>query len=189
MMGNTDTSKRNPGRSIQAEIESFNKLKSCIYISGPPCAGKSTVARRILQNFPGIEHISGDEEWLEYPHLPFDNRVTTVNQALLDTLLRCPLTDVLLEWVPWQGLFLRKLLKICRSTDRRFLHIVLTAPVTVLKKRKRLRDQDDDLGTDVLIDHVFLEGHESLVFDTDAEDVSVISGVISKRMSSIFRKR
>ena len=153
-------------------------MKTCTYISGPPCAGKSTAATGIQQSVPEIQHVRGDDCWTMYPDLAFDERVAKVNQYILASVRNSASADVICEWVPCQGLFVAQLHNICVSTGRQFLQVILTAPAPVLKRRKQERDGDEDIGPEVVTVPEQQKAFEWRIFDTDREEASDIVGEI-----------
>ncbi len=155
-------------------------IKTCIYISGPPCVGKSTVARGIQRFVPKIQHVRGDDYWTMYPDLLFGERVAKVNQHVLTSVRDTASADVLCEWVPCRGLFVVQLYNICVSAGRQFYHVILTAPVSVLKRRKMERDGDEDIGPEVVTAPEQEKAYEWQVFDTDREERSAIVGEICR---------
>jgi hypothetical protein len=157
----------------------FSAMKTCTYISGPPCVGKSTVTMAVQHSVPGIQLVRGDDYWTKFSVLPFEERVAKVNQSILAALRDSASSDVLCEWVPCRGPFVAQLHDICASLNRRFLHVALTAPVPVLKGRKRTRDGDEDVGPDVAPPPREQRGYETLVFDTEKEKISRIADEIS----------
>ncbi len=120
-------------------------MSVCIYISGPPCSGKSTVSRAIKRLNRAIEHINGDDWWNLYPELPFQDRLAITNRHLLDALRRSTSDVIICEWVPC-GSFASEMYEVSLQAGCRFLHVILTAEESVLKQRKRRRDGNEDLG-------------------------------------------
>lgn len=155
-------------------------MKTCTYISGPPCVGKSTVAKAVLQSIPEIEYIRGDDYWIKHPGIPFMERAALVNQSILASLRVSSSQHVLCEWVPSQGEFLTQLHDMCISADRRFLHVILTAPLSILRMRKRERDGDEDLGPGIATIADEPKEYESRIFSTDQEKPSRIAEEIVK---------
>lgn len=152
-------------------------MRTLTYISGPPCSGKSTVAASVGLSIPTIELIRGDRFWLMYPDLPFEERVSVVNRHILMALEGSDSQNVLCEWVPRRGAFVRELKDICISRDRHLLHVALTTPLDVLKRRRMERDGDEDINPELQPDRQ--DPHGYLAFDTDEEDASVIAVRIS----------
>ena len=68
----------------------------------------------------------------------------------------------------------------CVSVDRQFLHIILTAPAPVLRKRKQERDGDEDIGSEVATLPDEQKVYICLVFDTEEEETSRVAGEISR---------
>lgn len=128
----------------------------------------------------GTEHVRGDDYWTIYPDLPFEERVAKVNQAILAALRDSSSSDVLCEWVPCRGPFVAQLYDMCVLLDRQFLHVILTAPVHVLRSRKRERDGDEDIGLEVATVPDEQKVYGCLVFDTEQEETSCIAGKISR---------
>lgn len=127
----------------------------------------------------GIQHVRGDDCWTMYPALPFEERVAKVNQYILAALGDSASSDVLCEWVPCRGPFVAQLYDICVSLNRQFLHVILTAPVPVLRSRKRKRDGDEDVGPYVATAPNERKVYETLVFDTEQEKTSRIEDEVS----------
>ncbi len=134
----------------------------------------------IQRSVLGTEHIRGDDCWMIYPDLPFEERVAKVNQDILASVRDSVSSDVLCEWVPCQGPFVAQLYDMCVSLDRQFLHVILTAPVSVLRSRKRERDGDEDIGPEVATAPDEQKVYGCLVFDTEQEKTSRIAGEISR---------
>lgn len=155
-------------------------MKTCAYISGSPCVGKSTVAAAIQNAIPGIEYIRGDVFWREHSDLPFEERVAAVNRSLLAALQISHSSHILCEWPPVRGLFLSQLYDLCTSQDRRFLHVVLSAPVSVLRMRKRERDGDEDIGFEMAAILDEPKAYKRLIFDTTKDSPSCIADEIAK---------
>ena len=156
------------------------QMKTCTYISGSPCVGKSTVAMAVQRSIPGIEHIRGDKYWTMYPDSKFEERVAKVNQDILAALRESGSHDVLCEWVPCRKHFAAQLHKTCAALNRRFLHVILTAPASLLRSRKRERDGDEDIGPEIATVPDEQNLYECRVFDTAQEETSRIAGEISK---------
>ena len=160
------------------------QMGTCVYISGPPCVGKSTVAMAVRSSIPEIETVHGDDYWIKCPGLPFWDRVAKVNQDILGALNASTSFNALCEWVPCRGPFVEQLLDTCRSLDRRFLHVILTAPMPVLRNRKRERDGDEDMGPEVASTPDERRTYECLVFDTTQVETSRIAGEVSEWIQS-----
>lgn len=155
-------------------------MKTCAYISGLPCAGKSTVAGMIRRLVPGIAYLQGDDEWRKHFNLPFEERVAAVNQSLLTSLRAAAARHVLCEWVPSRGLFLHQLYDACLSRERRFLHAVLTAPASILRTRKRERDGDEDIGPEIEVILDDRPAYDRLVFASEKIESSRIAEEIAR---------
>lgn len=121
-------------------------MSICVYLSGPPCAGKSTAAVEVIKNVPGIEYIRGDDFWVRYPELSFPSRVLEVNEHILTEVRNSKAESILCEWVPSRAEFVNRLYAICDEKGKSFVHVVLTAPLPALKMRKKRRDGDEELG-------------------------------------------
>jgi len=136
----------------------------------------------IQRSVPGIDYVRGDDYWTKYPDLPFGARVAKVNQHILASLRDSTSADVLCEWVPCQGSFVADLYDICLLLDRRFFHVILTAPMLALRSRKRERDGNEDLYPEVAAVTDYQRKRGCLLFDTEQEDISRIADEISKRI-------
>ena len=155
-------------------------MKTCTYISGPSCVGKSTVALAVSRSVSGIAHVRGDDYWRTYPGLSFEERVSETNRDIVAALRNSDSSDVLCEWVPCRGPFVAQLYDTCVSLERQFLHVVLTAPLSVLRNRKRERDRDDEAGAEVVPVPDQQNAYRCLVCDTEKEGITRIADEISK---------
>lgn len=126
-----------------------------------------------------IEYIRGDDYWNMYSDLPFNGRVKTTNQCILATVRKSVAQDILCEWVPWQGDFVKDLYEVSATSRRRFQQVLLTAPLVVLKERKLERDGDEEIDAGVVVNPPQQELYKPLVFDTDRVKISVIAEHIS----------
>jgi len=134
----------------------------------------------VQRSIPEIEHVRGDEYWTMYPDLAFEERVSKVNQGILASLRDSDSSHVICEWVPCRGPFVTQLYDMCVSLDRQFFHVILTAPVPVLRSRKRERDGDEDIGPEVVTVPDKQKAYRCLVFDTEQEETSRIASEIRK---------
>lgn len=158
-------------------------MRTCIYISGPPCSGKSTVAVAIQQIYPTIEYIRGDDFWNIYPELPFPDRVAITNKHILDSLDKSTSDSTMCEWVPC-GSFASDVYEVCLSGNRRFLHVILTAPQSVLKQRKLIRDGDQGLGPPIKEINTVDVPYSVMKFSTVSCQVSTIVDSICEWLNS-----
>lgn len=157
-------------------------METCTYISGPPCAGKSTVARQLLESIQGLTHLPGDPYWVRHSDLDFGDRAAAVEQCLLAALRDSGAGDILCEWVPCRGPFVAQLHHQCASAGGRFYHVILTAPLPVLKRRKLARDGNDDLGPAVGADPEPQRAYPCQVFDTTLEGATDIAGKVGRQI-------
>ena len=111
-----------------------------------------------------------------------------MNRYLLEAVLEVESDDVLCEWVPSRGAFVSQLSRTCDSLDRRFLHIILTAPISVLEARKQERDGDTDLGPGVNEEPDQESRYECYLFDTDQMETCVITEKICGWILDIRRR-
>ncbi len=121
-------------------------MKSLLYISGPPCSGKSQLCNLILENDPEYKFYKGDDYWNKFPDVSFSERSALTKEGILTSVEDSNDEKILLEWVPFTGSFLEKLKSICDKQNRKFTHIILYAPIEVLKARKMKRDGNDEIG-------------------------------------------
>jgi len=157
-------------------------VRTCTYISGPPCAGKSTVAGHVLRQLPGLQHLVGDRFWVARPDLPFPERVDFVNRSLLDALRDASGSDVLCEWVPCTGEFVAAFHQVCVDAARCLIHVIVTAPEAVRRERKLRRDGDVDLGPPVSPEPPTDAPCECVTVDTVAVDPVDISSDVCSRI-------
>lgn len=141
--------------------------KKFVYVSGPSCAGKSTLCNELVQVKP-LFHIRGDDFWNELDSFDFDNRVMKTNEKILSFVREIDCDQVILEWVPCNGSYVEELKLICQESGYTFVHIVLYGPIEYLKKRKQKRDGDTNLGP-VNIDKYY-ELKDVLLFNTQELD-------------------
>jgi hypothetical protein len=154
-------------------------MKTCIYISGPCCVGKSTVASAVGDSLPGISFIRGDDYWRTHPDLQFEERVLKTNQDILAAVENSDASDLLCEWVPTRGPFVVQLFDLCVSVRRQFLHVGLIAPRSVLQSRKKERDGvEDAIGPVPIPDQQ--TRYDCMVFDTETEKAVSIVDAVSK---------
>ncbi len=144
------------------------------YISGPPCSGKSAVAKGVQMSVRGIQYVRGDDYWSMCPDLSFEESVATTNKRILAAVRNSGAQDILCEWVPWQGRFVNDLHEMSVTTDRQFLQVVLMAPLVVLKRRKLERDGDEEIGPEFTVDAFQHELYRQLFFDTKQVEVAII---------------
>lgn len=146
--------------------------KQFIYLSGPPCAGKSTIGKELVKRVKSFQYVLGDDYWIPNEQYNFEIRVHKTNQDILTSIKTNTSNSILLEWVPCYGTFVDSLKSICESKDYEFTHIIITAPREVLERRKYIRDGNMDLGP------VDIEKNKNLknatLFDTSLESLSSI---------------
>lgn len=155
-------------------------MRTLTYVSGPPCVGKSAVVINVQRSLCEIKYVRGDDCWNRYSGLSFDERLARTNQCILESVRSSVAQDILCEWVPCQGQFVNDLHEIAVATGRRFLQVVLTAPVAVLKRRKLERDGDEDIGPEVAGSPPKDKMYQCLLFDTNQVAIPVIADHISK---------
>jgi len=126
-----------------------------------------------------IQYVRGDDCWNRYSGLSFDERLVRTNQCILASTRSSVAQDILCEWVPCQGQFVNDLYEISVATGRRFLQVVLTAPVAVLKRRKLERDGDEDIGPEVAGSPPKDKMYQCLLFDTNQVAIPVIADHVS----------
>ena len=123
-----------------------NKINRFIYVSGPPCAGKSTFSREVVKEVKKNEYIIGDDYWMQNDQYDFNTRSKKTNQDIISSVNSISSNSIILEWVPCYGPFVDCLKDICKKKGYEFIHIIVYAPVEVLKERKLNRDGNMDLG-------------------------------------------
>jgi len=139
-------------------LEERKQKKSLLYVSGPPCAGKSSVSKALVALDIDLDYIYGDDAWSQYPDMDFNDRLAQTNEDLLRRLKSLSSPPLLLEWVPSYGSFVDQMKMICHERDIDFHHMVLTAPRPVLEARKMKRDNNKDLGPLNLRSYETLDG-------------------------------
>jgi len=139
-------------------------MKHLVYVSGPPCSGKTTLCDLLMQHTSSFTRMAGDIYWLRNDGQAFEDRVTSTNQMILDDIHSMTDPLLLLEWVPSSGRFVDELKLWCSLHDRVLTHIVMCADVEVLKARKMKRDGDDDISSPDIGQYVHLR--DALVIDT-----------------------
>ena len=149
-----------------------------IYISGPVCSGKTTLRKYIERNFPVDMCVIGDEHWLKYPYETFNERVGLANASIIESLHKASGALIVCEWVPVMGAFPDELRKLCKTRGMQFSQIVLYADEYVLRRRKMIRDGDDD--TDVCDMRAFSSLDADLVLDTGKHDVRSMCHVVTE---------
>jgi predicted AAA+ superfamily ATPase len=120
--------------------------KKLIYISGPSCAGKTSISKLLLKDNPHITYIAGDDSWIKFPKLEFWERVEKSNADILNIITNCNKKLVLLDWVPSRGPFIKSIQQICSDKNMGINHIIVLTSVEILKARKLVRDGNDDVG-------------------------------------------
>lgn len=156
-----------------------DQMGTLVYLSGPPCSGKSAVANNVQMSVREIQYVRGDDYWNMSPDLSFEERVTTTNKRILAAVRNSKAQDIVCEWVPWHGQFVNNLYEISVTAKRQFLHIVLMAPLVVLKRRKLERDGDEEIGTEVATGPLRHETYKQLIFDTNRVEVAGIADQVS----------
>jgi len=146
--------------------------KQLIYVSGPPCAGKSSICLEIVKTNHSRKYILGDEHWILNVHDDFPTRVEKTNQAILSSIKENNKERIILEWVPSFGSFVESLKYICKTKEYDFIHIVIYAPKKILEQRKLERDGDMDLG---LIDiEKYRDLMDVITFDSSKQSIDSI---------------
>jgi adenylylsulfate kinase-like enzyme len=164
-----------------------SSVKQLIYISGPPCAGKSTVSKELIRRLSSIEYILGDDFWMQNEHYNFDVRLKKTNQNIVARVENIALSNILLEWVPSYGPFVDNIKNITNNLKYEFIHIVITAPKEVLEKRKLMRDGDSDLGPIDLDKYITLKNihlFDSSILSVDRIATECINILTSKEYLS-----
>ncbi len=82
-----------------------NSVRQFIYVSGPPCAGKSSLCRKLIKINDHLRFIEGDKYWINNDQNDFNTRVDKTNRDILSSLKCCSSKSILLEWVPSCGQF------------------------------------------------------------------------------------
>ncbi len=156
--------------------------KQLLYISGPSCAGKSTVSKDVLKEIRAIHYILGDEFWIQNEQYDFDRRIERTNQDIIAAIEKISAEKVLLEWVPSYGPFVDRIKSICLSKEYTFIHVVITAPKDILEMRKLARDGNKELGP------VDLERYATLknitLYDSSVESTDTIVSECIRILSS-----
>lgn len=120
--------------------------KQLIYVSGPPCAGKSSLCKALVKEVIDLHYILGDDYWNLNNGYDFSERSKKTNEDILSSLKNMTSNLLLLEWVPSYGPFVENLKSICEVMGFEFTHIIIYAPREVLERRKLERDGNMDLG-------------------------------------------
>lgn len=149
--------------------------KKFIYVSGPPCGGKSALSSKLIENVNTYKYILGDDYWIANEEDDFYTRSQKTNQDILSSINTITSNSILLEWVPCYGPFVEKLKDICKARDYEFIHIIVFAPKEVLKERKLNRDGNIDLGPLNIEKYQTIKGVK--LFDTSVE---TINSIVSK---------
>lgn len=152
-----------------------DQMRTLAYLSGPPCSGKSAVAKGVQMSVRGIQYVRGDDYWNMYPDLSFEERVAATNRHILSAVRNSRAQDIVCEWVPWQGRFVNDLHEISVTTMRQFLQVVLMAPLAVLKRRKLERDGDEEIGPEFIVGPLRHEMYTQLLFDTNRVEVAIVA--------------
>lgn len=155
-----------------------NKRKKLLYISGPPCAGKTTISKELLKRVKALNYMIGDDFWLQNESYDFDIRLARTNQDIISSIEKMSLNTNLLEWVPSYGPFVDKIRNICESRGYKFTHIIITASSDVLRARKLQRDGNMDLGPVDLEKYATLRNARK--YDTS---VTSLESIVSECMS------
>ncbi len=149
-----------------------NERKQLVYISGPPCAGKSSICKELVKTNK-TKYILGDDAWIYNEKYDFDLRIKRTNQGILECVKGCTSNLILLEWVPSTGSFIDSLKELCRSKEYEFIHIIIYAPKDILLERKLKRDGNTDLGPVNLDGYKYIEG--VTLFDSSNESINSIA--------------
>lgn len=143
--------------------------KQFIYVSGPPCGGKTSVCKEIIKNRQQYKYVLGDDYWIKNSQLDFVSRLQATNRHILSSIKDNLSTAILLEWVPSYGTFVDDLKNYCKKENYDFVHILIYAPLEVLEKRKLKRDGNMDLGPIDINQYKKLK--DVILFDTDQESL------------------
>jgi len=120
------------------------RMRLLIYISGPSCVGKTTLAKQLLAARPGFVHVSGNKYWVATKCSDFGQKVLRTNRKIVRAVRGMVRDRLLLDWVPHGGEFRAALAAACSARRRRFVQIALTATDKVLQARKFKRDRSRD---------------------------------------------
>ena len=143
------------------------------------------MAAAVSRSASAVAYIHGDEYWSTYPGRSFAERVSKTNQDVLAALRDSASSNVICEWVPCRGVFVEELYDICITQKRLLLHVILTAPISVLRSRKRRRDGDEDIGPEVVPDTNKQNPYSCLIFDTTKKATSFIADEIAQWILSL----
>lgn len=114
----------------------------------------------------------GDTYWIPNNQYDFKARVQKTNKDILSSIKNVTSKSILLEWVPCDGPFVDGLKDICKANHYEFRHIIVYAPMEVLKHRKLNRDGNMELGP---LELERLKNLENVSrFDTSKESVDSI---------------
>lgn len=152
--------------------------KQLIYVSGPPCGGKSTLSSELIEKVNTYKYILGDDYWIANEEDDFNARLQKTNLDILSSINSITSNSILLEWVPCYGPFVERLKDICKARDYEFIHIIVYAPKEILKDRKLNRDGNMDLGP--LNTEKYKTLKDVKLFDTSLE---TMNSVVSKCLS------
>jgi hypothetical protein len=158
-------------------------MMQILYISGPVCSGKTALRKYIERNFPVDMCVIGDEHWLKFPNHAFNERVGLANASIIDSLHKASGALIICEWVPVVGAFIDEIRKLCKTRGMQFSQIALYADESVLCKRKRIRDGDDDTS-DVSDKSILSSLDADLVLDTGKHDVSSMCQVVTEWLAN-----
>jgi|LGVF01.2.fsa_nt_gb uridine kinase len=74
-----------------------NKINRFIYVSGPPCAGKSTFSREVVKEVKKNEYIIGADYWIQNDQYGFSTRFKKQIKILFHQLTALVQTQLFLN--------------------------------------------------------------------------------------------
>lgn len=119
-------------------------MGTLLYVCGPSCSGKTSLATRLLKHLPEYVYVRGDDFWISHDQPDFRERVAVTEESIRAHIDSDPSEHILLEWIPDHGDFVFSLQQVCQRRNREFWRIVLNARTETLQRRKELRDGDTD---------------------------------------------
>jgi hypothetical protein len=131
--------------------------------------------------------VVGDQHWLKFPGLMFDDRVREANDSILGAVALATAAFVICEWVPIVGLFPRELQSICTARGRQYTQLVLNADSSVLRHRKLARDGDCDTAGAEL--ELIPSQLDCLIVDSGMCDVGAMCAAVDRWLGSAAPER